>query len=206
MELNRRTFIKTAGSAVAATAVAGMASAALAEEPPADEAAPAQAEETADEPAADWHEPPAEVTEFAQENRLRRRGVRPRLCRHHLLPRARRGGRERLPHREAGGGVVQRRGQRVRVPELRHPQGARRTGDRPGRLLPELHEDHRQPAQPRARHEVRPELRRGHQLVPLRPHRRRLRHDDHGVLPQDRAPDGRALRHQVLAERVLVLR
>lgn len=67
MELNRRTFIKTAGSAVAATAVAGMASAALAEEPPADEAAPAQAEETADEPAADWHEPPAEVTEFAQE-------------------------------------------------------------------------------------------------------------------------------------------
>ena len=37
MELNRRTFIKTAGSAVAATAVAGMASAALAEEPPADE-------------------------------------------------------------------------------------------------------------------------------------------------------------------------
>ena len=67
MELNRRTFIKTAGSAVAATAVAGMASAALADEPPADGAAPAQAEEAADEPVADWHEPPAEVTEFAQE-------------------------------------------------------------------------------------------------------------------------------------------
>ena len=67
MELNRRTFIKTAGSAVAATAVAGMASTALAEEPPADDAAPAQAEEAADEPVADWHVPPAEVTEFAQE-------------------------------------------------------------------------------------------------------------------------------------------
>ena len=67
MELNRRTFIKTAGSAVAATAVAGMASAALADEPPAADAAPAQAEEAADEPVADWHEPPAEVTEFAQE-------------------------------------------------------------------------------------------------------------------------------------------
>lgn len=63
MELNRRTFIKTAGSAVAAGAVAGMASTALADEPTAEDGST----EEADEPSADWHEPPAEVTEFAQE-------------------------------------------------------------------------------------------------------------------------------------------
>ena len=82
MELNRRDFLKTAGVAASAAAVASMATTAFAEEPPAgapageapEGGAPAggpggapAADATSEEPQGDWHEAPAEVTEFAQE-------------------------------------------------------------------------------------------------------------------------------------------
>ena len=100
-------------------------------------------------------------------DRLRRRGVRARLRRHHRLPRAGRGRQEGLSGGKAAGGHVQRRGQRVRVAELHHPQGARRAPDRPGGVLPELDDHHGQLPEPGTGHEVRAEFRRDHRLVPL---------------------------------------
>ena len=55
-----------------------------------------------------WMTPPAEVTDFAQEMGLRRGGLRPRLRRHHRLPRAGRAGQEGHPHREAARGLLRR--------------------------------------------------------------------------------------------------
>ena len=59
-------------------------------------------------------------------DRLRRRGVRPRVRRHHRLPRTRRRGLPGRSRGEAARRDVRGRGQRGRHAQRLHPQGARR--------------------------------------------------------------------------------
>ena len=97
-----------------------------------------------------WMTPPAEITDFAQEI-----DCDVVVCGHGFAGitacrELAEEGKKVYPGGEAAGGHVQRRGQRVRVAERHHPQGARRAPHRPGGVLPELDDDHGQHARTRS--------------------------------------------------------